>query len=260
MLPFYFGQDLPTYSHTTWLSTDILGNVGQTKFAFRARRRYSETVNWKIKAILFDLDGTLADTLGDLANATNHALTQLGCPTHPVEAYRYFVGDGARNLLQRTLPADKRDRVDEGVKLLREHYEAHCFDLTRLYPGITELVSAIAGQGLKLAVLSNKPDDFTKRMVAHYFQPNPFDVVQGQLANVPLKPDPAAALRIVKYTGIPAAEWLYLGDTNTDMRTAKAAGMRAVGVLWGFRERKELLESGAEALVAQPKEVLSLIG
>ena len=217
-------------------------------------------MKWKIKAVLFDLDGTLADTLADLANATNHALTQLGCATHPVNAYRYFVGDGARNLLLGTLPAEKRDRVDEGVRLMKEHYEAHCFDLTRLYPGIRELVAALTERGYKLAVLSNKPHDFTKRMVAHYFQPNSFTVVQGQLPNVPLKPDPTAALRIASELGIPPGEWLYLGDTNTDMRTAKAAGMHAVGVLWGFREREELLASGAERLVAKPNDVLQLVG
>jgi phosphoglycolate phosphatase len=211
------------------------------------------------RAVLFDLDGTLADTLNDLANATNHALTQLGCPTHPAEKYRHMVGDGARNLLIRALPADRQQQVEEAVRLMKAHYAAHCFDLTRLYPGIAELVAALAARGLKMAVLSNKPDDFTKRMIAHYFQPSPFAVVSGQLPGVPLKPDPTAALQIAKTVGVPCAEWLYLGDTNTDMRTARAAGMRAVGVLWGFREREELVESGAEMLVATPKEVLNLL-
>jgi phosphoglycolate phosphatase len=216
-------------------------------------------VKHDIRAVLFDLDGTLADSLADLAHATNWALAQISCPTHPLEAYRRFVGDGARQLCARALPADKQDFVDEVLQLMRQRYDAHCFDLTRLYPGIPELVAELHRRALKLAVLSNKPDDFTKRVIAHYFQPSPFDAVRGQLPDVPLKPDPAAALQIAGALSLPSAQWLYLGDTNTDMRTATAAGMTAVGVLWGFRDRKELTGSGAKYLVATPVEVLKLL-
>ena len=212
-----------------------------------------------VRAVLFDLDGTLADSLADLANATNWALTQLGCPTHPVESYRYKVGDGARQLCARALPADKQALQDEVLRLMRQRYDQHCFDLTTLYAGIPELISALGQRGLRLAVLSNKPDDFTKRMIAHYFRPSPFAIVRGQLPNVPLKPDPTAARQIAQALGIPPAHWLYLGDTNTDMRTARAAGMPAVGVLWGFRDRAELVESGAAHIVATPDEVLALL-
>jgi phosphoglycolate phosphatase len=212
-----------------------------------------------IHAILFDLDGTLADSLTDLANATNWALAHLGCATHPPERYRYFVGDGARALCARALPADKQDLVEEALRLMRERYDAHCFDMTQLYPGIPELISALNERRLKLAVLSNKPDVFTKRMIAHYFNPSPFAVVRGQLPDVPLKPDPTAARQIAQELGVPPAQWLYLGDTNTDMRTARAAGMHAIGVLWGFRDGKELVESGADHIVAQPEEVLGLL-
>ena len=211
------------------------------------------------RAVLFDLDGTLADSLADLANATNWALTQLDCPTHPLESYRYFVGDGAHELCARALPAYKQKLVDGALRRMREHYDTHCFDLTRLYPGIPELISALAERRYQLAVLSNKPDDFTKRMIAHYFNPSPFTVVRGQLPNVPLKPDPTAALQISQELGIPPAQWLYLGDTNTDMQTARAAGMHPVGVLWGFRDREELVESGAEHIVGKPQEVLALL-
>ena len=212
-----------------------------------------------IRAVLFDLDGTLADSLADLATATNGALAQLGCPTHPVESYRYMVGDGARELCARALPVDKQGLQDEVLRRMREYYDQHCFDLTKLYAGIPELISALAERRHRLAVLSNKPDDFTKRMIAHYFQPSPFAVVRGQLPNVPLKPDPTAAQQIAQELGIPPAHWLYLGDTNTDMRTARAAGMHAVGVLWGFRARDELVESGAEHIVARPEDVLALV-
>lgn len=212
-----------------------------------------------LRAVLFDLDGTLADTLADLAKATNWALAQLGCPTHPAESYRYKVGDGARQLCVRALPADKQGLADEALQLMRQHYDAHCFDMTRLYAGIPKLISALAERRYSLAVLSNKPDDFTKRVMAHYFTPSPFAVVRGQLPNVPLKPDPTAALQITQEVGVPPAHWLYLGDTDTDMHTARAAGMHPIGVLWGFRDREELVASGAEAVVAKPEEVLALM-
>lgn len=211
------------------------------------------------RAILFDLDGTLADSLADLANATNWALAQLGCPTHPLENYRYFVGDGARQLCARALPANRQNLVDDTLRLMRERYDAHCFDLTKLYEGIPELISMLAERHYPLAVLSNKPDNFTKRMVAHYFNPSPFAIVRGQLPNVPLKPDPTAARHIAQELGILPAHWLYLGDTNTDMQTARGAGMHAIGVLWGFRDREELTESGAEHIVSKPQEVLALL-
>jgi phosphoglycolate phosphatase len=210
-----------------------------------------------MRALLFDLDGTLADTLADLANATNWALTQLGCPTHPLDKYRYMVGDGATQLCARALPSARQNLLDEAVRLMRGRYAETWHDTTRLYPGIAELIPALARY--KLAILSNKPDDFTKQVIEHYFQPNPFHVVRGQLPGVPLKPDPSAALEIARQLGVPVSDWLYLGDTNTDMRTARAAGMFPVGVLWGFRNRKELSESGAAALVKQPEQILALL-
>jgi phosphoglycolate phosphatase len=213
----------------------------------------------KYHAVLFDLDGTLADTLADLANAMNWALTQLGCPTHPVESYRYKVGDGNRQLCERALPADKQDLVDEAMRLMRDRYREHCFDETRLYPGISELIAALAERRYKLAVLSNKRDEFTKGMIAHYFKPSPFALVRGQLPDVPLKPDPTAALQIANELAVPPGEWLYLGDTNTDMRTARAAGMHPIGVLWGFRQRHELEQSGAEMVISAPQEALDLL-
>jgi phosphoglycolate phosphatase len=216
-------------------------------------------VKYDFRAVLFDLDGTLADTLNDLANATNWALAQVGCPPHPVDSYRYKVGDGARELCARALPADKQELTDQVLRLMGRRYDEHCFDLTKLYPGIPEMVSALAERQFKLAVLSNKPDKFTKRMIAYYFNPSPFAVVRGQLPNVPLKPDPTAAAQIAQELAIAPSRGLYLGDTNTDMRTARGAGMHPVGVLWGFRDRDELLQSGAEHIVAKPQEVLTLL-
>ena len=208
--------------------------------------------------MLFDLDGTLADSLADLANATNAALSAVGCPPHPQARYRIMVGDGARTLCARAVPAHRQDLVDEVLQRMRAHYDAHCFDETRLYPGILDLVRALADRGCKLAVLSNKPDDFTNRMITHYFQPNPFQVVRGHRAGAPLKPDPTPAVEIARQLNIPAAEWLYLGDTNTDMQTARAAGMVPVGVLWGFRDQEELRLSGAVEMIGAPADLLQL--
>jgi len=229
------------------------------KIAARPAVRYSIRVKHDFHAVLFDLDGTLADTLADLANAVNWALQQVDCPPCPVDSYRYKVGDGAREMCQRALPADKQELTDQVLRLMRQRYDQHCFDLTRLYPGIPELISALTERRYRLAVLSNKPDDFTKRVVAHYFQPSPFAVVRGQLPNVPLKPDPTAAMQIAREVGITPSHWLYLGDTNTDMRTALGAGMHPVGVLWGFRDREELIQSGAEHVVQKPQDLLALL-
>jgi phosphoglycolate phosphatase len=216
-------------------------------------------VKHDFRAVLFDLDGTLADTLADLANAVNWALQQVDCPPCPVDSYRYKVGDGVREMCQRALPADKQELTDQVLRLMRQRYDQHCFDLTRLYPGIPELVSAFAERQFKQVVLSNKPDDFTKRIVAHYFQPSPFAVVRGQLPNVPPKPDPTAARQLAQELQVTPEHWLYLGDTNTDMYTARAAGMHSVGVLWGFRDREELVHSGAEHIVSKPQDVLALL-
>lgn len=216
-------------------------------------------MNGIFRAALFDLDGTLIDSLTDLTNATNTALAALDCATHPLADYRFKVGDGARTLCSRALPADKQHLIDQAVRLMRAHYETHCIDETQVYPGVAELVSVLHDRGLKLAVLSNKPDDFTKRLVDHYFPSKPFDLVCGQKANVPLKPDPTSALQIATELGVTPPQCLYLGDTNTDMRTARAAGMRAIGVLWGFRDREELTASGADAVIGRPEEVLELL-
>ena len=214
------------------------------------------------KAVLFDLDGTLLDTLEDLGDSMNAVLSSRGFPVHPIPSYSGFVGDGVENLVRRALPAAARANetvVAELVPLMRREYAARWKQKTRPYPGILEMLKSLASRGLKLAVLSNKPHPATVEVVEHFFPPSTFDVVLGARPGVPIKPDPGAAREVSRQLSLSTAEFLYLGDTNTDMKTARDAGMFAVGALWGFRTREELEQSGAQALIGEPGELLSLI-
>lgn len=213
------------------------------------------------RAVLFDLDGTLLDTLEDLADSMNFCLRSVGASVHPTESYKHFVGDGVTVLAKRVLPADRRDEQTIGrlVAAMRARYAEHWADKTQPYEGIGSMLDALAARGLALTVLSNKADDFTKLMMAKFFPGRRFEAVAGARAGVPLKPDPAAALEIASELAIPPADFAYLGDTGTDMRTAIAAGMYPVGALWGFRQREELLEAGAKALVPNPGEFEQLL-
>ncbi|MEW6220389.1 MAG: HAD family hydrolase [Thermodesulfobacteriota bacterium] len=214
-----------------------------------------------MRAVIFDLDGTLLDTLADLAAAVNRALAARGLPVHPLDAYRFFVGEGAATLVQRALPAAARGGTlaQEVLASFVEDYGRHWRVTTRPYDGIPELLAALAGRGLALAVLSNKPQDFTRLCVGQFFGDIPFAQVLGEELGRPRKPHPAGALAIASRLGLPPAAFLYLGDTAIDMETARAAGMYGVGALWGFRSRAELEESGARALVASPQELLPLL-
>jgi phosphoglycolate phosphatase len=213
------------------------------------------------RAVLFDLDGTLLDTLDDLADATNQALRELGLPEHPVEAYKYFIGDGVENLVRRAVPADRCEPalVLQCAARMRQEYAQRWDQKTRPYPGVPELLDTLAARGLPMAVLSNKPDEFTKLCVAKLLPRWSFAAVVGQRAAVPKKPDPAGARKIAEQLGLAPAEILYLGDTNTDMRTAVSAGMYPVGALWGFRTAEELLAHGAQALLEKPSDLLRLL-
>jgi phosphoglycolate phosphatase len=212
-------------------------------------------------AVLFDLDGTLLDTLADIANSVNAALTRLGFPPHPVDAYRHFVGDGSDCLVRRVLPEDHRD--NETRKKCREAIMdeyAQCWaENSGPYPGIPELLRELEKRGVPKAVLSNKHDDFTKMTVAKLLPGFSFHIVRGAQRSIPLKPNPTAALRIAEELHVPPARFLYVGDTNTDMQTAKAAGMFGAGALWGFRSAEELAANGAKALLKVPEDVLCLL-
>ncbi len=201
-----------------------------------------------LRAVIFDLDGTLVDSLGDIADATNHALAQHGLPTHPESAYLRFVGEGVRELIRRAVPAGQEALLEPVLATYKAYYDDHLFDRTAHYPGIPEMLMALAGQGTRMAVLSNKSDSFVKRLVARLLPGVPFAAVYGERPDLPRKPDPTAALALARELDVPPAACAFVGDTSVDMDTARAAGMYGVGVSWGFRQVDELKAHGARAV------------
>jgi len=214
------------------------------------------------RAVLFDLDGTLLDTLEDIGRSANAALQEAGFPTHPIEAYRRFIGDGVAVLFQRALPpgsAEDREAVARGVEAFGRFYGEGWDATTQPYPGVLELLDALSARSLPLGVLSNKPDVFTRKCVERFFPSQPFTVVFGQREGVPRKPDPAGAVEAAERMGLAPSQVLYLGDSSVDMTTATRAGMFAVGASWGFRSVEELKAHGAVAVVDHPLDVLGLL-
>ncbi|MCE9590054.1 MAG: HAD family hydrolase [Planctomycetes bacterium] len=211
------------------------------------------------RSIIFDLDGTLADTLADIAAAANHALAEMGRPTFDVQRYRYLAGQGLHSLMTDALGPGHAGLVPRGMELFRAYYSDHWTDHTAPYPGVPALLDELTRRGVRMAVLSNKPDSATQAMMKHGFARWRFDAVIGQREGKPLKPDPAGALEIAETCGVPAKEWLYVGDTKVDMMTATRAGMFAVGVLWGFRDEPELRDNGARVIIREPAELLALV-
>ncbi len=215
-----------------------------------------------IRAVLFDLDGTLLDTIEDLTDSMNAALQTLGFPGHSVSECKTLVGEGIEHFARRALPpaeAENAARVARTMDLMRAEYRTRWSRKTRPYDGIPALLDELAARGLKLAVLSNKADDFTRMMVGHYFPQTEFAEVLGAKAGQARKPDPSPALDVASALGIGPAEIIFLGDTKTDMETASRAGMVPVGALWGFRSAEELLASGARYLISRPAELLGFI-
>jgi phosphoglycolate phosphatase len=220
------------------------------------------------RAALFDLDGTLINASGDIAWSGNTLLQKHGYPTHPLAAYNRFIGDGVKALVTRILPEEARtpERIAEFTEQYRDLYASHWNVETYVYPGILDLIAGLGREKIRMAILSNKPHDFTMQCVKHYLPAEAFEIVQGGGNSsvggdrFPNKPNPAAALHIAKSMGIPAGEFVYLGDTDTDMQTAVNAGMHPVGVLWGMRTREELALNGAKTLIREPKELFRMLG
>lgn len=213
-----------------------------------------------IKGIIFDLDGTLIDSLEDLADSMNSALIRFRYPVHDISAYRYFVGNGVRELVKAALPESARDEqtVTECQRLMREAYGANCLNKTKPYDGILGLLGELQAGGIKLSVLSNKADDFTQKIVKALL-PAYFDMVLGLRTGANRKPDPSGALEISEEMGIIPGNMMMVGDTPGDIQTAKNAGMISTGVLWGFRTRDELIDAGAEYLLNSPRELMDIL-
>jgi phosphoglycolate phosphatase len=215
----------------------------------------------KFKAVIFDLDGTLINTLEDIADATNIFLRKLGFPEHDLKDYQYFVGNGIKPLVQQVLPTSERDEefVDRCVGLMKAEYALRWTHKSRPYPGIIELIQGFLTAGYQINVLSNKSDEATRQIVAELLPDCQFERVQGATAAYAKKPDPAAALNIAEKCGLAPEETLFFGDTAIDMQTAVACGMYRIGVLWGFRPAEELIAGGAQLMIKQPLDFLPWI-
>lgn len=213
------------------------------------------------KLAIFDLDGTLLNTIEDLGRAANFALEVNGYPTHSIASYPFFVGNGVKRLIERVLPEDKRtaDIVDNMLVDFKSYYNEHNTDYSVPYDGILELLSSLVENGVKIAVASNKYQQATEKLIKHFFPNVDFIAVEGQKENIPVKPDPSIVFGILAKAKTPKADTIYIGDSGVDMETARRACVDSVGVTWGFRPEKELVENHADNIVRKPSEILQLI-
>ena len=213
-----------------------------------------------IKAVLFDLDGTLVNSLYDLAAATNYCLENEGLATHDLEKYRYFIGNGIPNLIERALPEGQKtpERIEEVKEKFLRRYSEHCCDKTAPYEGIPELIATLKQRGIKVAIITNKAQSMTDIIVKKLFCDD-FVYVLGKREDFPLKPDPSSARYLMEKLSLTPETCLFVGDSGVDMQTALNAGIKSVGVLWGFREREELLENGANYIIDAPHQLLGII-
>ncbi|MCC8089555.1 MAG: HAD family hydrolase [Rikenellaceae bacterium] len=214
-----------------------------------------------IKLAIFDLDGTLLNTIEDLAVSVNYSLEKCGFPPHPIDAYKKFVGNGINNLFLRALPEGEKN--DTNIERMREFFLPYYADngtkYTHPYEGIPELLKAITEKGIKIAVASNKYQEATVKIIANYFPDTDFCAVFGQREGIPVKPDPAIVFDILQLTGISADHTIYIGDSGVDMQTAKNSSLQSIGVTWGFRDEEELRTNGAVHIVNNPEEIIRII-
>lgn len=210
---------------------------------------------------IFDLDGTLVNSIPDLGNACNYALEQMGFPTHSLAIYRSMVGNGTSKLIERALPEDsRRPQVIEAMrKIYMEYYDNHLWDASEVYPGIREVLEMLSRRNMRLAVASNKYQSATSRIIEHFFPEIPWAVVMGSRDRVPLKPDPSVVFNILLECPTPKSEVIYIGDSGIDMETAYRACVDSIGVTWGFRTRSELINAHADNIVKEPVEILEII-
>lgn len=211
---------------------------------------------------IFDLDGTLLDTINTIAYYCNAALKHFGFPENPVDSYRYFAGDGASMLLHRALAAHDLDTEENFQALYPYYIQIYNQDTTYLtahFSGMPETLARLKENGIILGVVSNKPDSSVKYVIPKFFEDGLFSYIYGSGQNLPVKPDPYFVNEILRQTGIPKEQTLYIGDTATDMQTGKNAGLETAGVLWGFRDEKELITSGADHIIRKPAQLLNFL-
>lgn len=211
------------------------------------------------RAAVFDLDGTLLNTLADLADSGNELLASYGMAPHPEPAFRYFVGNGSRKLMERILPGKSPEQIDEALARYKAIYEKHLTAKTTPYAGISETLSALKARGVRMAVCTNKHISAAEALIRKYFPADTFDTFEGDRPGVPRKPDPAHVRIVLEKMGVRPEETVYLGDSGVDMQTAVNAGALPVGVLWGFREKAELMKNGAQILLSKPSELLEKV-
>lgn len=215
-----------------------------------------------MKACIFDLDGTLTSTLDSIHYSVNETLKEMKLPNITKEECRQFVGDGARCLMERALfrtGEENVSRIEEAMKVYGRIFDENCTYLVEPYEGIVDMLQALKARNIKLAVLSNKPHPQTVKVVREIFGEDVFDFVQGQTEGIPKKPDPTGAWRLREKMGVLEEECLYIGDSEVDIQTGTGAGMKTVGVLWGFRSREALIEAGAKNLITHPKELFDFL-
>lgn len=211
------------------------------------------------KLVVFDLDGTLLNTIADLGNACNYALKEMGYSPHPLTAYNYMVGNGVRRLMERAEPDATPDTIDMLLGKFREYYDEHCTDLTRPYPGIPELLAELQDKGVAVAVTSNKYQFAVNRIISHYFGDITFAAILGEVPDRPKKPDPSIVFEALNIHPTPKREVLYVGDSAVDIETARRACVESVGVTWGFRPVSELRSAYADHIVSHPSEILKYV-
>ena len=208
---------------------------------------------------IFDLDGTLLNTITDLVASTNFALTSMGFPEHPLSAYKFMVGNGVRKLMERAQPDASPEVIEKLLEHFRSHYDEHCTDTTTPYSGIPELLAELTSRGVRLAVATNKYQAAAEKIISHFFPDVKFEAVLGQVPERPAKPDPSVVFAVLNECPTAKRDVLYIGDSAVDIETARRACVESVGVTWGFRPVSELRKAYADHVVSNPSEILKFM-
>lgn len=211
------------------------------------------------KLVIFDLDGTLLNTISDLGTACNHALRTMGYSAHPLSAYNYMVGNGVRKLVERAAPEVDEATLDDLLKYFREYYDAHCTDTTEPYPGVREMLVQLGERGVAVAVATNKYQAAAEKIIMQFFPDIPFVGILGQVEDRPTKPDPSIVFALLNQYPTPKSQVLLCGDSGVDIETARRACVESVGVSWGFRPISELRRAYADHIIGKPSEILTIV-